>query len=104
MPTSRPAPSGTRVQFGIPSLDEMFGGGIPVSTVTAVAGVSGAGKTTLSLHFLSGCTAEQPGLLFGCYEPPERLRFKASAMGIDLLGAEQRGDVEILWYPMGEYV
>jgi circadian clock protein KaiC len=42
--------------------------------------------------------------LFGCYEPPERLRLKAATMGIDLAGAEQRGEVEILWYPTGEHV
>ena len=82
----------------------MFGGGISVGSVMAVVGVPGAGKTTLGLHFLSGSSKEQPGLLFGCYESPERLRFRATTMGIDLAGAEQRGDVEVLWYPTGEYI
>jgi circadian clock protein KaiC len=103
-PPSRAAPSGTRLSFGVPSLDAMFGGGLPVATVAAAVGVSGAGKTTLGLHFLSGSSVEQPGLLFGCYETPERLRFRAAAIGIDLAGAEQRGDVEVLWYPTGEYI
>ena len=43
-------------------------------------------------------------MLFGCYEAPERLRFRATTIGIDLAGAEQRGDVEVLWYPTGEYI
>ena len=103
-PTSRAAPSGTRLSFGVPSLDAMFGGGLPIATITAAVGVSGAGKTTLGLHFLSGSSVEQPGLLFGCYEPPERLRFRAAAIGIDLAGAEQRGEIEVLWYPLGEYI
>jgi circadian clock protein KaiC len=72
--------------------------------VAAAVGVAGAGKTTLGLHFLSGSSAEQPGLLFGCYESPERLRFRTAAIGIDLVGAEQRGDVEVLWCPTGEYI
>jgi circadian clock protein KaiC len=103
-PTSRAAPSGTRLSFGVPSLDAMFGGGLPVGAVAAAVGVAGAGKTTLGLHFLSGSSAEQPGLLFGCYESPERLRFRTAAIGIDLVGAEQRGDVEVLWCPTGEYI
>jgi circadian clock protein KaiC len=103
-PTSPVAASAMRVPFGVASLDVMFGGGVPAATVGAVVGASGAGKTTLGLHFLSGCSAGQPGLLFGCYEPPERLRYKAATMGFDLAAAEQRGDVEILWYPLGEYI
>jgi circadian clock protein KaiC len=80
------------------------GGGIPAATMTALVGPSGAGKTTLGLQFLGGSSAVEPGLLFGCYEPPERLRLKAATMGVDLDAAEQRGDVEILWHPTGEHV
>ena len=72
--------------------------------MTGVVGPSGAGKTTLGLHFLSGSTSAEPGLMFGCYEPPERLRYKAAAMGLDLAGVEERGDLEILWYPVGEHI
>ena len=103
-PTSRAVLSDARLSFGVPSLDAMFGGGISVGGVMAVVGVPGAGKTTLGLHFLSGSSKEQPGLLFGCYESPERLRSRATTMGIDLAEAEQRGDVEVLWYPTGEYI
>jgi hypothetical protein len=67
-------------------------------------GPVGAGKTTLGLQFLSGSSAAEPGLLFGCCEPPERLRLKAEAMGLDFAGAEQRGDLEVLWHPVGEHI
>ena len=103
-PTLRGPPPETRVSSGIASLDAMFGGGIPAATMTGLVGPSGAGKTTLGLHFLLGSNADEPGLLFGCYEPPERLRFKAATIGLDLAAAEQRGDVEILWHPVGEHI
>ena len=57
-----------------------------------MVGPSGAGKTTFGLQFLSASSASEPGLLFGCYEPPERLRLKAETMGLDLAAAEQRGE------------
>jgi circadian clock protein KaiC len=104
MPTRRVPPRPIRVSSGIASLDVMLHGGLPVSTVGAVVGASGAGKTTLGLQFLAASSASEPGLLFGCYEPPERLLLKAEIMGFDLAAAEQRGDVEFLWYPTGEHV
>lgn len=103
-PTKRDSPSGTRVASGIASFDTMLGGGLPAATMTGVVGPSGAGKTTLGLHFLAGSTAAEPGLLFGCYEPPERLHLKASTMGLDLAPAEQRGEIEILWRAVGEHL
>lgn len=104
MPTLRADPPHTRVSSGVNSLDTMLGGGIPAATMTALVGPSGAGKTTLCLHFLSGSSASEPGLLFTCYEPPERLRFKAMTMGLDLAAAEKRGALEVLWYPVGEHI
>jgi circadian clock protein KaiC len=103
-PTRRESPSQTRMSSGIASFDAMLQGGLPSATMAALAGPSGAGKTTLGLHFLLGSNAREPGLLFGCYEPPERLRLKAETMGLDLAAAEQRGDVELLWYPVGEHI
>jgi circadian clock protein KaiC len=103
-PTRRDPPPGIHVSSGIASFDAVLNGGIPAATMTAVAGPSGAGKTTLGLQFLSRSSAAEPGLLFGCYEPPERLRAKATTMGLDLAAMELHGDVELLWYPVGEYI
>jgi circadian clock protein KaiC len=103
-PTLRGPPPRTRVSSGIASLDAVFQGGIPEATMAAVVGPSGSGKTTLGLHFLSASSAAEPGLLFGCYEPPERLHLKAETIGLDLPAAERRGDLEILWHPLGEHI
>jgi circadian clock protein KaiC len=103
-PTLRGPPPRARLSSGIASLDAVFHGGIPEATMTAVVGPSGSGKTTLGLQFLTASSAAEPGLLFGSYEPPERLHLKAEALGIDLAAAERRGDLEILWHPVGEHI
>lgn len=105
MPTRRDPPPRTRVSSGMASLDGlMLDGGVPAGSMTAVVGPTGSGKTTLSLQFLSGSSAAEPGLWFGCFETPERLHLKAETMGFDLAGAEGRGEVEMLWRPMGEHI
>ena len=77
----------------------MISGGIPRGTTTLVLGASGSGKTSLGLHFLSQSSAEDPGLLFGFYETPWRLRVKAAGIGIALDGLVEQGYLEILWHP-----
>ena len=78
------------------------GGGIPRGTATLVLGASGSGKTSLGLHFLSRSSALEPGLLFGFYEMPLRLRHKAAGLGIKLDGLIEQGQLEFLWYPPTE--
>jgi circadian clock protein KaiC len=91
-----------RCATGVDQLDAMLGGGIPRGTATLVLGASGAGKTSLGLHFLSQSSAEEPGLLFGFYEMPLRLRHKAAGIGIKLDDLIEQGHLEILWHPPTE--
>ncbi|WP_046865547.1 ATPase domain-containing protein [Microvirga massiliensis] len=91
-----------RMRTGVPSLDEMLLGGLPVATTTALIGPTGSGKSTLGLQFLSLSNPDEPGLIFGFYETPQRLRSKAASFGIDLAGLEARGAVEIVWQAQGE--
>jgi circadian clock protein KaiC len=93
-----------RVSSGNTSLDALLHGGLPAATMTTVVGPAGAGKTTFGLQFLSASSAAEPGLLFGCYESPDRLRLKAARMGLGFAAAEQQGAVEMLWYPVGERI
>jgi circadian clock protein KaiC len=91
-----------RCATGVTHLDAMLGGGIPRGTTTLVLGASGSGKTSLGLHFLSRSSAEQPGLYFGFYEMPLRLRLKAARIGIRLDSLIDQSHLEILWHPPTE--
>jgi circadian clock protein KaiC len=91
-----------RCATGVHQLDAMLGSGIPRGTATLVLGASGSGKTSLGLHFLSQSSAEEPGLLFGFYEMPLRLRHKAAGIGIKLDDLIEQGHLEILWHPPTE--
>jgi circadian clock protein KaiC len=92
-----------RLSTGVADLDAMLGGGgLPEATVTGVLGPSGIGKTTLGLHYVCGSSAAEPGLFFGFYETPPRLRQQAASLGLDLEGAAGRDEVDILWQPQGE--
>ncbi|WP_426170070.1 RAD55 family ATPase [Sandarakinorhabdus sp. DWP1-3-1] len=92
----------TRVTTGIDAFDTMIGGGYPVGSSSVLAGPSGTGKTTMGLQFLSRSTPEEPGLLFGLYETPARLRTKARSIGIDIDGLVASGALEIIWQPPAE--
>ena len=97
---SRPDEAGTeRTLIGIGKLDALLGGGVPTASTTMVMGPSGAGKTTLGLQFLANASEAEPGLLFGFYETPARIRVKAEQNGNPLGHLIDTGAVEILWQP-----
>ncbi len=87
-----------RSPFGIPDLDAMLGGGLPSGSTTLIYGPTGAGKTTLSLHFLAeGTRRGEPGLMAGFHESPVRLREKTAALGL----ASSTGEsvIRFAWEP-----
>lgn len=86
-----------RYTTGAPSLDAVIGGGLRTTSTSAVIGPSGAGKTTIGMQFIGASTPEEPGLLFGFYETPPRLKVKAKRIGVDLDALTASGAVEILW-------
>lgn len=81
---------------GVPSLDPFIGGGLVTSSSTLIVGPSGAGKTSFGLSFLGLSTVESPGLHFGFYESPQRLRMKAAALGLDFERMERSGALTLL--------
>lgn len=92
-----------RIESGVVGLDEMMGGGAPCASTTLIAGPSGIGKSTFGLHYLSRCSQEQPGLIFGFYETQEHLLEQATTLGIDLQGLVDAGHLEMVWQPPTEH-
>ncbi|EKT4480270.1 ATPase domain-containing protein [Pseudomonas putida] len=92
----------TRISSGVPSLDGMLDGGLAMGSVSLLIGPSGIGKTSLGLAFLGASTVQAPGLHFGFYETPERLRNKAASLGYDFAAMEQDGSLQLCWQPTTE--
>ncbi len=92
------------VSSGIDSLDAMMATrGFPAGSATVVVGSTGTGKTTLGLNFLSRCSKKEPGLFFGFFETPERLRATGLGLGIDIEALERKGALTLSWCAQGEH-
>lgn len=98
-PSQEEEPRKGRISSGLATLDEMLDGGLPTASTTMVMGPSGAGKTTIGLHFLSSSSKAEPGLMFGFYETPARTRAKVDVMSETLGALIDDGAVEIMWQP-----
>ncbi|GAB7533678.1 ATPase domain-containing protein [Pseudomonas sp. 3A(2025)] len=85
------------IPSGVPSLDPFISGGLMSSSVSLIMGPSGSGKTSFGINFLSESTVEAPGLHFGFYESPQRLRLKAKALGFAFEPLEESGALTLLW-------
>ena len=103
-PTREDLVDGPKSSTCIPELDALLGGGLVHCSTTMLVGPSGCGKTITGLQFLGGSSEEQPGLFFGFFETPARLRVKAKHLGLPIERAIAEGHVEILWQPMTEGV
>lgn len=86
-----------RASTGIATLDNMMDGGLPAASTTMLMGPSGIGKTTMGLQFLSQSSMAEPGLMFGFYETPDRLRSKADRISPSLGALFDTGAVELVW-------
>nr|WP_314482573.1 ATPase domain-containing protein [uncultured Pseudomonas sp.] len=89
----------SRISSGVPTLDDMLDGGLSAASVTLLIGPSGIGKTSLGMAFLGASTPEAPGLHFGFYESPERLRHKAASLGYDFAAMEHARSLTLCWEP-----
>jgi circadian clock protein KaiC len=71
-----------RLKTGISGLDSMVATGFLRGTATLVTGPSGAGKTSLGIHFLRAGVADgEPGLLVGFQESPNQLVRALGSLG-----------------------
>jgi circadian clock protein KaiC len=63
-----------RVPMGVPGLDEMLGGGLPVGYSLLLVGPSGCGKTILATEFLAeGVRRGEPGVIAAFEKSPSQL-------------------------------
>jgi len=78
-----------RASTGVPGLDDVLGGGLPVNHLYLVDGNPGAGKTTLGLQFLQeGARRGEVGLYITLSETGAELRTVAASHGWSLDGIE----------------
>lgn len=67
-------PGTQRLSTGIPALDEALADGYWPGSATLIAGPTGAGKTTMGLHFLfAGAAVAEPGILVTFQESQSQL-------------------------------
>ena len=93
------------LSLGAPGFDHMLDkGGLPGASATVVVGSTGTGKTSLCLHFLSCCTEQEPGLYFGFFESPDRVRSTAESFGLEFRALEARGALSLMWHPQSEHL
>jgi circadian clock protein KaiC len=75
----------TRVETGIPGLDNMFEGGILKYNSLLVAGIPGTGKKIFGLQFiLHGLENNEPGIVVTFEDTPHQMILDANRMGWDL--------------------
>lgn len=75
-------PADRRLAMGVPGLDDMLGGGLPVGYSLLLVGPSGSGKTILSTEFLAeGARVGEPGVIAAFEKSPNQLlSLKLSAL------------------------
>src|SRR3954469_1099473 len=75
----------SRLQFGVPGLDDVLGGGLIPNRLYLIEGDPGSGKTTLSLQFLiEGLKVGEKGLYVTLSETKEEISAVAESHGWSL--------------------
>jgi circadian clock protein KaiC len=103
-PSVKDVGHGAKIPSGSETIDSMLHGGICSSSVTAIVGPTGAGKTLFGLQFLSRSSEREPGLMFSFFETPSRLIVKSRAVGHDIEPLLKKGHVDIRWHSQGEHL
>src|SRR3989338_3385592 len=83
-----------KTSSGIPGLDEVLGGGIPVGSTVLLSGTCGTGKSTLGLQFLM----QEPGIYVSFEEELDSIREYMANFGWDFKKLENSGMLRLLQY------
>jgi circadian clock protein KaiC len=93
-----PRRSPERLSMGVPGLDEMLGGGIPLGDSVVVAGPAGSGKTVFSTQFIAeGVRRGDAGVIAVFEERPRDYIERSRAFGLDLDAMVRQGKLEIMY-------
>lgn len=81
-----------KASTGIPGLDELTGGGLPVGRSTLVCGGPGCGKTLLATGFLvhGALDLDEPGVFMSFDERVRDLEVNSLSLGYDLANLRER--------------
>jgi circadian clock protein KaiC len=87
-----------RLSTGVPGLDEMMGGGIPVGDSLVLAGPTGTGKTTFAMKFIAaGLTAGETAVIAIFEEHPDIYLQRAKSVDVDLRAAVKEDKLRIIY-------
>jgi circadian clock protein KaiC len=83
---------------GIPGLDQITGGGLPLDRVTLVTGSAGTGKTLLGLSFLVAGARQygEAGVLMTFEESAAKVALNVRSLGFDLDELQRLGLLAVL--------
>jgi KaiC/GvpD/RAD55 family RecA-like ATPase len=96
-----------KVKLGVPGLDILLGGGVPLGTVLLLPGCVGSGKTIFSLQFIAEGAKKykERGLYVTFEETEDKLREQAGLFGWNFPALEKKKMARIIRLPaltMGE--
>ena len=95
---SRRPQSYKRTSTGVPGLDEMMGGGIPVGDVVMLAGPAGSGKTTFASQFVAEGLRQGESAVIAIFEEyPEEYMGRARARNNELQENLRLGKLKLLY-------
>lgn len=87
-----------RLSTGIPGLDEMMGGGIPLGDSVVLAGPTGAGKTTFAMKFIAAGLAVGEAAVIAIFEEhPDVYLERAHNVDVDLGLAVKADKLRIIY-------
>jgi circadian clock protein KaiC len=91
-------PALEKAPTGIPGLDQITGGGLPLGRVTLVTGSAGSGKTLLGLEFLVAGARDygEPGVLVTFEETAAKVAANVRSLGFDLDALQREGRFVVL--------
>jgi len=91
-------PDPVRTKTGVPGLDEILNGGIPLNNLVVISGDPGSGKTCLCLEFLYYGVVKynEPGVYISLEESEEEIISFGELFGWDIRGLIEKGLLSIV--------